>query len=69
MSRAFLESYGRRRGFAYVCESYKPGLRSDPTYRQWQRKLNAAILREMAPRERQVLGLLLEHRALSLQKD
>lgn len=64
--RLNLEKHGRDTGFAYVCDSYKPQLRQTPKYQQWKRLLNRATIKAMTPKERHILGLLLENKVLTL---
>lgn len=51
--------YGRDKLFAYVCDSFRPRLRDDPKYRQWNRLLARVMLKAMTPAERDILQSML----------
>lgn len=50
-----LQKIGRDRGWAYVSDSFRPHLRRDPKWRQWNRLSRRAALLAMDP---QLRGLL-----------
>lgn len=55
-----LHKYGRDNNFAYVCDSYKPYLRQDKSYRQWKRVLDKAIFKSFTDKEKKVLKTMFE---------
>lgn len=58
-----LARYGRDTGFAYVSDSYRRDLRSDPKYRQWRRLMARVSILAMDPPLRRLLNAGLELRA------
>lgn len=55
-----LFKFGRDRSWNLVCDSYKPQLRQDKKFQQWQRLCRRCAIKAMSDAERKALNNIME---------